>query len=58
MAKETNPKDGNMPSERIAAPLEAEALRIAGWKMTKMQTLWFHPLHTGMYSVDEAIATL
>ncbi len=47
-----------MPSERIAAPLEAEALRIAGWKMTKMQTLWFHPLHTGMYSVDEAIATL
>jgi len=48
---------GGPADEKIASPLEREALRKAGFAETKLKTLWFGPPSTGdrAFSVDEAL---
>lgn len=46
---------GGPAEEKIASPLEREALRMAGWRETRLKTLWSHPSRSGMFSVDEAL---
>lgn len=48
---------GGPEEERIAGPVEREALKMAGWKETRLRTLWIPPAHIGgsLRSVDEAL---